>query len=283
MAILKGHTDAVNSASFSSDGTRVVTASDDGTARLWDGQTGDNIRTLEGHTFTVLSASFSPDGRRIVTASADGTARLWDGQTGDYIKTLESHMDYVLSASFSPDGTRIVTAGDWTDARPLALLGLLPGILLGLILGLRMPIQGSKDSPDQAPQGMVSPDQGIRRSAAAAALAGFAFGLVLVPPATAALVIMGDPNVPVLLSAFALISILAALAYGGLDVLYHSLLRLILAATGQTPWRYVAFLDYAVRRIFLRRPGGSYTFIHRMLRDHFAELYRAEQTPMSRE
>ena len=58
MAVLSGHTDAVWSASFSPDGTRIVTASRDHTARLWDARTGTALRTLAGHKRQVSSASF---------------------------------------------------------------------------------------------------------------------------------------------------------------------------------------------------------------------------------
>ncbi|MCP4303856.1 MAG: NACHT domain-containing protein, partial [bacterium] len=57
----------VSAAQFSPDGGRIVTASDDNTARLWDAETGSLIHTLEGHGSIVLSAEFSPDGARIVT------------------------------------------------------------------------------------------------------------------------------------------------------------------------------------------------------------------------
>ena len=67
----------VNSAAFSPDGTRVVTASDDKTARVWDAKTGAALATLSGHTNAVLSAAFSPDGTRVVTVSEDKTARIW--------------------------------------------------------------------------------------------------------------------------------------------------------------------------------------------------------------
>ena len=69
-------------ASFSPDGTRIVTASSDGTARAWDATTGEEIIALRGHKNWVESASFSPDGTCIVTASTDGTVRLWDATTG---------------------------------------------------------------------------------------------------------------------------------------------------------------------------------------------------------
>jgi tRNA A-37 threonylcarbamoyl transferase component Bud32 len=79
----KGHTDRVSSASFSPGGSRIVTASWDKTAKVWDANSGAEVLTLKGHTsrFTygvgVTSASFSPEGSRIVTASWDDTAKVW--------------------------------------------------------------------------------------------------------------------------------------------------------------------------------------------------------------
>ena len=67
----------VVSAAFSPDGARVVTASDDGTARIWDAASGKELAPLGGHTSEVASAAFSPDGARVVTASQDGTARIY--------------------------------------------------------------------------------------------------------------------------------------------------------------------------------------------------------------
>jgi WD40 repeat protein len=69
----------VVSAAFSPDGKRIVTASEDNTARLWDAKTGRQISDpLQGHTDGVRSVAFSPDGNRIVTASDDDTVRLWE-------------------------------------------------------------------------------------------------------------------------------------------------------------------------------------------------------------
>ena len=80
--MLRGHEDAVG-AVFSPDGARIVTASGDRTARLWDAATGAEVaRAAAAMRTAVCSAAFSPDGARIVTASEDGTARLWDAATG---------------------------------------------------------------------------------------------------------------------------------------------------------------------------------------------------------
>jgi WD40 repeat protein len=63
---------------LSPDATRVVTASEDRTAKVWDARSGALVLTLKGHTGPIKSASFSGDGSRIVTASGDGTAKIWD-------------------------------------------------------------------------------------------------------------------------------------------------------------------------------------------------------------
>jgi WD40 repeat protein len=106
---LYGHTADVWSVSFSPDGTKILTASEDGSAKLWDID-GNELATLNGHSDRVNSASFSPDGTRIVSASNDGSAKLWD-LTGYELASLDGHKEWVSSANFSPDGTQIVTAG----------------------------------------------------------------------------------------------------------------------------------------------------------------------------
>ena len=108
----EGQVDIVLSASFSPDGRRIVTASYDNTARIWDAESGKELHKLKGHSGVVLEASFSSDGQRIITASDDGTARIWDAESGKELRKLEGRSGVVLEASFSPDGQRIVTAGD---------------------------------------------------------------------------------------------------------------------------------------------------------------------------
>ena len=72
------HSGEVFSVQFSSDGQRVVTASNNGTATLWDGATGEQIGESIDHPSNVMSAQFSPDGQRVVTALENGTVQLWN-------------------------------------------------------------------------------------------------------------------------------------------------------------------------------------------------------------
>jgi hypothetical protein len=115
--IFRGHEDGVSSAAFSPDGTPVVTASVDNTARLWDAATGKQIAVLRGHEDNVQSAVFSPDGTRVVTACADKTARLWDAATGALVAVLRGHEGGVSSAAFSPNRKRVVTSALDKSAR----------------------------------------------------------------------------------------------------------------------------------------------------------------------
>ena len=135
-----GHTEAVRFATFSPDGKYIVSASSDGTIRIWDVKTGKQSgELLKGHRINVpststcdspkyhvvrkkgddvLSATFSPDGQYIVSASDDKTIRIWNAKTRKQIvEPLEGHTDTVKSATFSPDGKYIVSASDDNTVR----------------------------------------------------------------------------------------------------------------------------------------------------------------------
>ena len=104
-----GHTDWVSSVVFSSDGTKLLTGSNDTTAKLWDAATGAEIRTFSGHSGPVYSVAFSPNGTKVLTGSWDTTAKLWDAATGAEIRTFPGHIDGLWSVAFSPDGTKVLT------------------------------------------------------------------------------------------------------------------------------------------------------------------------------
>ncbi len=130
--ILGGHTGGVSSVAFSPDGARIVTASYDSTARIFDAATGRQLSLFGGQEDKLTSAAFSPDGKRVVTGSRDRTARVWDIASGTAILILRSDLGVVTSAAFNDDGTLIVTSVQdgtsvvWdaaTGSRRVVLLG----------------------------------------------------------------------------------------------------------------------------------------------------------------
>ena len=120
VASLSGHTSNLNNAVFSPDGTRVLTSSDDKTARLWRVVTGQPLSILSGHTDKVTDAQFSAGGDLILTNSIDGTVRLWNASTGALRFTLNvftpgsapgilGPVPQRASAMLSPDGSLVLT------------------------------------------------------------------------------------------------------------------------------------------------------------------------------
>jgi WD40 repeat protein len=113
----RGHLGPVMDVCFSPDGGRVLTASLDGTARVWDATQGTELRRLTGHHGAVTSASWSTDGQHIVTANADGTAAVWDAASGTHLQWFKGHDGRLTSTRFSPDGQYIVTGSVDKTAR----------------------------------------------------------------------------------------------------------------------------------------------------------------------
>ncbi|NPT56733.1 WD40 repeat domain-containing protein [Paraburkholderia elongata] len=107
-----GHRGPVRSATFSPDGAYVLTASDDGTARLWDAATGKPVGRPMQHGGPVNTAAFNADGRQVVTASSDATARIWHAATGRQLVQFNGHRAAVNAATFNPSSTLVATASD---------------------------------------------------------------------------------------------------------------------------------------------------------------------------
>jgi dipeptidyl aminopeptidase/acylaminoacyl peptidase len=81
------HAARVNSVSFNADGSRLLTTSDDRSAKVWSVKTGDLVLSFEQHKDLVVSGAFSADGCCIVTASKDKTAMVFDAEPK--VRTLD--------------------------------------------------------------------------------------------------------------------------------------------------------------------------------------------------
>ncbi len=136
---IRGHTHRVQAVAFDPGGTRIVSASLDGTLRVWNAARGDVELTIEAHpggagaaAFSpdggrivpggACAAAFSPDGRRIASEGNDHTVRLWDAVTGKLIRTFidpslsqdgqsVGHEDGLAAVVFSPDGRHVASGG----------------------------------------------------------------------------------------------------------------------------------------------------------------------------
>jgi eukaryotic-like serine/threonine-protein kinase len=109
--VLKGHTQRVQGAAFSSDGKWLATGGGDGTIMLWDAATGERYETIFGHRGAVSDLSFSPDGRLLASSSEDRSVKLWEVPTGRLVGTFHGHSDFAHAVAFRPDGRELASGG----------------------------------------------------------------------------------------------------------------------------------------------------------------------------
>jgi WD40 repeat protein len=127
---LVGHAGAVNGVAVTGDGLLAVSASDDKTLKVWDVETGQELRTLlkerklsgiqilrelptpPGHSESVNGIAVSSDGRRAISASADRTLNVWDTQDKSPLHTLRGHSNVVNAVAMSRDGRRAISASE---------------------------------------------------------------------------------------------------------------------------------------------------------------------------
>ncbi len=106
---LRGHTQGITRLAFNANGTRLITASYDGTAKVWDLTLDHEIFARAAHDGMVYDVAFSPDGRLLATAGRDGNAIIWAADSGDPLHVLSDHADVVNGVAFSPDGRLLAT------------------------------------------------------------------------------------------------------------------------------------------------------------------------------
>ena len=104
-----GHTNEVNYAQFSTDGKRILTVSEDKTAKIWESETGKILANLKGHKSGILKGYFSPNGNTILTIGDDSSAILWNTSTASIVKVFGTKRSKVTGAQFSKDGKLIFT------------------------------------------------------------------------------------------------------------------------------------------------------------------------------
>ncbi len=109
--ILHGHTGNVTACTLSADGQIALSASEDGTLRLWDTTGGETIRILQGHIGSVTTCALSASGQVALSGGQDGMLRLWDIERGETVQILQVHTGTVTTCALSANG-QLAFSGD---------------------------------------------------------------------------------------------------------------------------------------------------------------------------
>jgi DNA polymerase III delta prime subunit len=171
---------------------------------------------------------------------------------------------------------------NWSTNDPKLSLGILVGGLIGILLcwlvgGLTFGLLNGFSRGRLEKHFLVVPNQGILRSARISLFAGLLAGLTCI--LLFALTGLSEWSIESLwLGLFTglifapFVGLLVGLYFGGIACIKHVFLRVFLWCMRYIPWNYSRFLDYAAERILLRKIGGGYIFVHRLLLDYFASL-----------
>jgi WD40 repeat protein len=103
------HPDHVHGIALSADGKTSVTGSYDGIVRVWDNETGKELKHLRGHKDQLWAVAISPDGKLAASGGRESSVRLWDLKTGKEVRQFTGHASGTHGLCFSPNGRRIVS------------------------------------------------------------------------------------------------------------------------------------------------------------------------------
>lgn len=109
LCIYRGHSQGINSLTWSPDGKFIASGSDDGSVQIWDAKTGDKKVIYTGHAHWVRAVAWSPDGIYIASGSDDCTVQLWKAVNGDHVLTYTGHAHWVNAIVWSHDAKRIAS------------------------------------------------------------------------------------------------------------------------------------------------------------------------------
>lgn len=135
---LCGHHDIVNALAVTTDGKRLVSASQDHKLKVWALESGIKETTLYGHTSAVTAVVITPDNKQVVSADSDGVIYVWDIDSGRQVRYWTGHQGRITALAISADGSILASASEDCTVRlwqinTAHLLNILEGHLTAVV------------------------------------------------------------------------------------------------------------------------------------------------------